>query len=69
MRRGIILFLALVTVTLTEGIAQELPRVVLIGDSIRLGYAPIVAKKLEGRAQVISVEQNGGDSRRVRANL
>ncbi len=69
MRRGIILILALVTVTLTEGIAQELPRVVLIGDSIRLGYAPIVAKKLEGRAQVISVEQNGGDSRRVRANL
>ncbi|MFN9742702.1 MAG: SGNH/GDSL hydrolase family protein, partial [Acidobacteriota bacterium] len=69
MRRGIILILALVTVTLTEGIAQELPRVVLIGDSIRLGYAPIVAKKLEGRAEVISVEQNGGDSRRVRANL
>lgn len=31
----------------------ELPRVLLLGDSIRIGYAPLVAKKLEGVAVVI----------------
>ena len=31
----------------------ELPRVVLLGDSIRIGYAPLVAKKLEGVAVVV----------------
>ncbi|MDB5306134.1 MAG: hypothetical protein JWO38_336 [Gemmataceae bacterium] len=40
----------------------ELPRVLLLGDSIRLGYAPLVAKKLAGRAEVISPEANGGDT-------
>src|SRR5207248_4134582 len=37
-------------------LAQEkadLPRVLLLGDSIRIGYAPLVAKKLEGVAVVI----------------
>ena len=37
-------------------LAQEkadLPRVVLLGDSIRIGYAPLVAKKLEGIAVVV----------------
>ena len=47
----------------------ELPRVVLIGDSIRLGYAPLVAKKLEGKAVVISAEPNGGDSGNLLAHL
>lgn len=28
----------------------KLPKVVLIGDSIRLGYAPLVAKRLAGPA-------------------
>ncbi len=40
----------------------DLPRVVLLGDSIRLGYAPLVAKKLEGKAIVVSPKPNGGDS-------
>lgn len=40
----------------------KLPRVVLHGDSIRLGYAPLVAKKLEGKAIVISYKANGNDS-------
>jgi lysophospholipase L1-like esterase len=31
-----------------------LPKVVLVGDSIRLGYAPLVAKRLAGVAEVIS---------------
>jgi lysophospholipase L1-like esterase len=47
----------------------ELPKVVLIGDSIRLGYAPLVAKRLAGRAEVISPEPNGGDSANVLKNL
>jgi len=47
----------------------ELPRVVLIGDSIRLGYAPLVAQKLEGKAVVISAEPNGEDSGNVLGHL
>lgn len=52
--------------------AQEpraLPKVVLIGDSIRLGYAPTVVKKLEGKAVIVHSPMNGGDSARVLANL
>ena len=33
-------------------------KVVLIGDSIRMGYQPLVAKKLEGRAEVWGPQQN-----------
>jgi len=47
----------------------ELPKVVLVGDSIRIGYAPLVAKKLEGKAIVVSVKDNGGDSANVLKNL
>ncbi len=38
----------------------ELPKVVLVGDSIRLGCAPLVARRLEGKARVVSAEANGG---------
>ncbi len=47
----------------------QLPKVVLVGDSIRLGYAPIVARLLSGKADVASVEVNGGDSGNVLRNL
>ncbi|MGC8641410.1 MAG: GDSL-type esterase/lipase family protein [Isosphaeraceae bacterium] len=47
----------------------DLPRVVLVGDSIRLGYAPRVAERLAGKAVVISPAQNGGDSANVLAHL
>lgn len=47
----------------------EKPRVVLIGDSIRMGYAPAVAARLEGVAEVISPAENGGDSGNVLAHL
>jgi lysophospholipase L1-like esterase len=55
----------------SSGAAQEtsLPRVVLVGDSIRLGYAPLVAKRLEGKAIVISPTPNGEDSGNVLRNL
>jgi dienelactone hydrolase/lysophospholipase L1-like esterase len=43
--------------------------VVLIGDSICLGYAPKVAARLSGKAVVISPPENGGDSANVLAHL
>ena len=46
-----------------------LPKMVLVGDSIRLGYAPGVAERLAGKAVVISPPENGGDSANVLAHL
>src|SRR5918912_728842 len=46
-----------------------LPRVMLVGDSIRLGYAPRVAARLAGKAIVVSPPENGGDSANVLAHL
>ena len=40
-------------------------KVVLVGDSIRIGYEGVVRAQLNGVAEVVSAEQNGGDSRRV----
>lgn len=70
--------LALGTLTLlvlaagaSSAAAQEpgLPKVALIGDSIRLGYAPLVAERLQGKALVISPAENGGDSSNVLKHL
>ena len=47
----------------------ELPKVVLIGDSLRLSYASVVATQLQGKAVVISPKENGGDSNSVSAHL
>jgi len=56
-----------------SALAQEpktpLPKVVLVGDSIRLGYAPLVAKRLAGKAVIVSPKENGGDSANVLKNL
>ena len=51
--------------------AQEkpLPRIVLIGDSIRMGYAPLVAKLLDGKAIVVSAKPNAEDSGNVLGHL
>ena len=49
--------------------APDLPKVVLVGDSIRLGYAPKVAERLSGKAIVISPPENGGDSANVLVHL
>ena len=43
--------------------------IVLIGDSIRMGYEPLVREMLAGRAEVWGPEENGGPSARVLANL
>jgi lysophospholipase L1-like esterase len=45
------------------------PVVVLVGDSIRIGYAPVVAEKLKGLAEVVSPAENGGDSGNVLKHL
>lgn len=47
----------------------SLPKVVLVGDSIRLGYTATVVKQLSGRAEVISPRANGGDSKNVLSKL
>ncbi len=63
-----VLFLGL---SVSSAAAQEkpLPKVVLIGDSIRIGYAPLVAKRLAGRAIIVSAEPNGEDSGNVLKHL
>jgi lysophospholipase L1-like esterase len=48
---------------------KTVPTIVLIGDSIRMGYAPVVTDMLKGKAKVIAAKENGGDSTRVLANL
>ncbi len=48
---------------------QSRPKVVLIGDSIRLAYAPIVIKQLGEQLQIVSPPANGGDSANVLKNI
>lgn len=48
---------------------SRLPKVVLVGDSIRLSYAVTVTKMLEGKAVIVSPNANGGDSSNVLKNL
>ncbi len=40
----------------------KLPRVLLIGDSISIGYTPYVREMLESKANVHRVPENGGDT-------
>ena len=47
----------------------NLPLIVLIGDSIRMGYQNHVASQLAGQAEVWAPKPNGGDSRNVLAHL
>ena len=54
---------------LSEPAAEALPRIVLVGDSIRLSYAPAVVKQLEGKAVVLSPKANGGDSSNLLKHL
>jgi acyl-CoA thioesterase-1 len=41
---------------------EDLPDVLLIGDSISIGYTSYVREALEGRANVHRIPENGGDS-------
>ncbi len=53
----------------TDNPDAPLPKVVLVGDSIRLSYASDVAKALAGQATVVSPKGNGGDSSNVLRQL
>jgi hypothetical protein len=49
---------------------MDKPRsVILIGDSIRIGYTPIVARALTGQADIWAPQENGGTSANVLAHL
>ncbi len=48
---------------------SEMVRVVLIGDSIRMGYQDVVAQELDTEAQVWGPTENGGTSANVLAHL
>src|SRR5690242_6649963 len=53
---------ALLLAILTSSVMAQvkpLPKIVLVGDSIRMGYAPLVAKNLDGKAIVVSPAPNG----------
>jgi hypothetical protein len=50
-------------------LAQALPRVLLIGDSISIGYAPAVRKLLDGKANVHLIPANGGPTTNGLKNL
>lgn len=48
---------------------KERKRVLLIGDSIRMHYTPIVRRKLRKSAEILIIDENCQDSRKVKANL
>ena len=48
---------------------KRMPRVLLIGDSIRMRYATLVAKSLKDVAKVIIIKENCEDSAKVLANV
>jgi len=52
-----------------EAPKTQLPKVILLGDSIRGSYASVVANQLAGRAEIISHKANGGDSSNELKNL
>lgn len=51
------------------GAKSTKPKIVLVGDSIRMGYAPFVIKALDGQATVVSSRQNGADTANVLRTL
>src|SRR4051794_15613174 len=70
---GFLLSLGLACAATVEIAADEprpaLPKVVLVGDSIRMRYAPLVAERLAGKAIVVSPKANGGGRANVLKHL
>jgi lysophospholipase L1-like esterase len=48
---------------------NKLPRILLIGDSIRMRYAPFVKNHFKDTANVIIIKENCEDSQKVLTNL
>lgn len=44
-------------------------RILLIGDSIRMHYTPLVWKKLKDVAEILIIDENCQDSQKIRQNL
>lgn len=62
--------LVLLAALMTPAAEDDLPVVVLIGDSIRMGYEPFVTEALRGKARIVGPgKANGGDSANVLRNL
>jgi lysophospholipase L1-like esterase len=72
-RRTALFSLALMGLLTLSSNAQQTPNnkpvVVLIGDSIRMGYAPAVSKFYNNRVDVRSSKENGGDTANVLEHL
>ena len=47
----------------------EKPSAILIGDSICMGYRPLVKRRLSGKIDILGIEGNGGDSGSLLENL
>lgn len=47
---------------------NDVPNILLIGNSISIGYTPTVQKALAGVANVYRIPQNGGDTKRFLEN-
>ncbi len=70
----ILILCALATVALAQDTPKTasphaLPKVVLLGDSIREHYAPFVAELLAGKATVVTPKANGRDTGTLLTNL
>jgi lysophospholipase L1-like esterase len=68
-RLGFVVALATFVTPALGAPPSKQPVVVLVGDSIRLGYAPVVAEILKDEAEVVSPAENGGDSANVLKHL
>ncbi|MEI7922150.1 MAG: sugar-binding protein [Planctomycetota bacterium] len=72
-RRTTVLSLALISLLGLNASAQQTtktkPVLVLIGDSIRMGYAPAVTKYFKNQVDIRSAEANGGDSANLLEHL
>jgi lysophospholipase L1-like esterase len=55
--------------TTVQNPAPELPLVILLGDSIRLGYEQVVKRELAGTAQLWAPSENGAHTAHTLANL
>lgn len=53
----------------TPAVDPALPNVLILGDSISIGYTPMVRERLNGRANVLRPNANCGDTRSGLANL
>lgn len=48
---------------------ESLPNVLIIGNSISIGYTPYVQEALQGKCNVYRIPENGGDTKKALAKL